>query len=38
MIEYIKQQNALSKIKILCLNLIYVQTVYGNFNWHYLLF
>jgi len=37
MIEDINQQNALSKIKMLYMNLVYVHTVYGNFNWHYLL-
>jgi hypothetical protein len=37
MIEYINEQNALNKIKMLYMNPIYLRTVYGNFNWHYLL-
>jgi len=37
MIAYINQRSALSKIKIFYMNLVYVHTVYGNYNWHYLL-
>jgi hypothetical protein len=35
MVEYINQKNAISKIKMLCMNLVYEHTVYGNFNYHY---